>query len=281
LSIRRTLTNIVANSDDLRIWNAGAKSSRIYGPVIRDHYFIFYLVKGRGMLETDDRTFQLEAGHGFVIPPETVHSYAAAGEKPWTYFWFSFHGLKADQFIRQAGLSYDQPVYAIEDKNNIFHALKKLVDQNLLHDDQPCTEITRMKVQALFYLYFAGLIEAANDDGMDVPTELYYERYIKKATKYIEHNFNKKIKMADIASCVGLNSSYLGQLFKRQLDVTPQQYLCRFRLEKAIQYMRNPALSIKEISNLVGYEDPYLFSRVFKQTNGVPPSEYRKKLGSN
>ncbi|WP_051620792.1 helix-turn-helix transcriptional regulator [Paenibacillus sp. UNC451MF] len=278
VNIRRALTNVVGNGDDLKIWNAGAKSSSRYGPVIRDHYYILHLVQGCGVLETGGRTFQLETGQGFVVPPETVHRYAAEGEKPWSYFWFSFHGLKADHIIRQAGLSYEQPVYAIEDKHDIFHTLKKLVDQKLLHNQKPCSEITRMKVLSLFYLYFSELMEAASGAVMDLPTELQSERYIKKALAYIELNFFRKIKMTDLASYVGLNASYLGQLFKRHLHVTPQQYLCRFRIEKAIQYMLNPAISLKEISSSVGYEDPYLFSRIFKQIKSVSPSEYRKTL---
>jgi AraC-like DNA-binding protein len=280
MNIRRSLTNIVDNFEDLKIWNAGARNSVFnkYGPVIRDHYFILHIVQGRGVLRIRNQTYPLEPGQGCIIPPETVHRYETEGSESWTYFWFSFHGLKAEQLIKKAKLSYDNPVFTIEDKQNIYYALRKLKEAGLLNDKQLYSEVTELKVLALLYFYFAELIEAAEDAGEYARTELHRELYVKKAVQFIEINFFKKITIADVADSVGLNASYLGHLFKKQMMVTPQQYLCRFRIEKAIQYMHNPSVSIKEISQSVGYEDPYLFSRMFRQIKRMPPSEYRKNL---
>lgn len=57
----------------------------------------------------------------------------------------------------------------------------------------------------------------------------------------------------------------------------PKDYFTRLKMHKASQLLNNPNLSIKEVADLVGYEDPLYFSRVFKQINAVSPTEYRKK----
>jgi AraC-like DNA-binding protein len=282
MNVRRTLTNSVDNLDDLIIWNAGAKRAARsgFGTLIRDHYLILHIVDGKGVLKTGDRTFLARAGQGFIVPPETVHHYESTGAEPWAYFWFSFHGIKAEHFIQKAGLSYEQPVYTLEDKTGIFKTLRGYVELGWLHDSRPCSELTKMKVLALLYQYFAQLTEAAvlKEQSAGKGKEAHKEQYIKKAIQFIEMNFYKKISIADIAGYVGLNPSYLGQLFKQQIQLSPQQFLCRFRIDKAVQYMNNPAASIKEIARSVGYEDPYLFSRIFRQIKGMPPTEFRKKL---
>jgi AraC-like DNA-binding protein len=279
MNVRRTLTNSVDNLDDLIIWNAGAKRATRsgFGTLIRDHYLFMHIVDGQGVLTTADRTFHVQANQGFIVPPETVHHYESTGAEPWAYFWFSFHGIKAEHFIQKAGLSYEQPVYKLEDKTGIFQTMRSYVELGWLHDSRPCSELTKMKVLALLYQYFAQLVEAADLTEQSAGKEAHKEQYIKKAIQFIEMNFYKKIGVADVAGYVGLNPSYLGQLFKQQIRLSPQQYLCRFRIDKAIQYMKNPAASIKEIARSVGYEDPYLFSRMFRQFKGIPPTEFRKK----
>ncbi|MCC2685522.1 MAG: AraC family transcriptional regulator [Paenibacillaceae bacterium] len=282
MNVRRTLTNSVDNLDDLIIWNAGAKRAARsgFGALIRDHYLIMHIMDGHGDLKIGDRAFHVRAGEGFIVPPETVHHYESTGAKPWAYFWFSFHGIKAEHFIKKAGLSYDQPVYTLEEKTGLFETLRDYVQQGWLHDSRPCSELTKMKVLALLYQYFAQLVEAAvlAEQSAGRKKDIQQEQYVKKAIQFIEMNFYKKISIADVAGYVGLNPSYLGQLFKQQIRLSPQLYVCQFRIDKAVQYMNNPAASIKEIARSVGYEDPYLFSRIFRQLKGMPPTQFRKKL---
>jgi YesN/AraC family two-component response regulator len=102
--------------------------------------------------------------------------------------------------------------------------------------------------------------------------------YIKTVIDYVAANYSRKLKISDIAKYVGLNQTYLGMLFKEQLDITLQQYVMRFRVEKACQLMANRQLSIREISSAVGYEDSLLFSKVFKKVKQVAPSDYRNSL---
>jgi YesN/AraC family two-component response regulator len=68
----------------------------------------------------------------------------------------------------------------------------------------------------------------------------------------------------------------MGAIFKEYFNTSPQNYLINFRINKACNLMKNPNLSIGEISRSVGYDDPFLFSKMFKKIKGIPPRIYRK-----
>lgn len=280
MNVRRTLTNQAYNLDDLKVWNAGARKKQVtrFGPVIRDHYFIFHLVEGHAVLHTGKKTFTLKPNQGFLIPPETLHYYEPEHAMPWSYFWFSFHGTKCEQLIRKIHLTYDNPIFAFEEQEQIFEQLNLLMKQNLLHFDRPCSEITKLRILGLLYIYFAQLIDSFPERVEQMERKKHSESYVKQAIQFIELNFHKKISITEVAEFVGLNASYLGQLFKEYAQLSPKQFLCQYRMEKAAQYMNNPNLTIREISQAVGYEDPYLFSRMFRKVKQTSPTAYRAKL---
>ncbi len=95
---------------------------------------------------------------------------------------------------------------------------------------------------------------------------------------YIRANFNTAITLDEIARHFNFTPAYLIRIFKRQVGVTPIQYLIDLRMAEARRLMiGSPGLDIKEIGEIVGYPDPHYFSRIFKNTHGVTPTEYRSR----
>ena len=105
-----------------------------------------------------------------------------------------------------------------------------------------------------------------------------YQNHIKKALEFIAMNYSQKIEISDISSYIGLDRSYLYSLFVKHLNISPKDYLVRFRMQKATDLIRNNNLTIGEVSRSVGYDDPLLFSKMFKKIYGQSPSQYRKNL---
>ena len=94
------------------------------------------------------------------------------------------------------------------------------------------------------------------------------------ALQYIKFNYDH-IKVNDIAQYIGINRSYLTAIFKKQLDISPQEYLVSYRLKKAAELIKTTNMSIQDISTSIGYESPLTFSKMFKQTYGISPKNYR------
>lgn len=104
------------------------------------------------------------------------------------------------------------------------------------------------------------------------------EVYVTKVIDFIEMNYSNKFSIADIANFIGLDRSYLCSIFKEKSHLSIQQYLILFRMNKAAVLLRNKELAIGDVARSVGYDDPLLFSKIFKKTKGVSPREYRSMI---
>jgi two-component system, response regulator YesN len=104
-------------------------------------------------------------------------------------------------------------------------------------------------------------------------------RLIYEARQYLDENFSREIKLKDLAQKYFVSEEYLSRLFKEELGEGFSEYLTRIRLEKAMEYLGEPRVTISQISSLVGYTDTKYFFRIFKKKFNLTPSEVRKQLG--
>ena len=108
------------------------------------------------------------------------------------------------------------------------------------------------------------------------------ENILKKVETYLNDNYYKDINLRILASTVGLTAPYLSKLFKSYKVKSLVEYIIHLKVEKAKSLMRsNPDMLTKEISDLLGYSDPFYFSRIFKKFTGSSPSDYRRTLESS
>lgn len=102
---------------------------------------------------------------------------------------------------------------------------------------------------------------------------------VRQIVKYIHDHYAKELTLQDIARQIYLSPDYFSRLFKKEVGCTYAEYLTKVRVERAKALLSNPALSVAEVAQKVGYHDPNYFSRVFRKVVGVSPSDYRQALG--
>jgi len=81
-----------------------------WGPGVRDHYLLHYIVSGRGSYEAGGRSFALEAGQAFLVHPDVPVCYRADEEEPWEYYWVGFSGPAAPLLLAQTPFGRHYPV---------------------------------------------------------------------------------------------------------------------------------------------------------------------------
>jgi AraC-like DNA-binding protein len=248
------------------------EAGHYYGPAVRDHFLIHYIHNGKGKYCIGEKEYKLQKGQGFLICPDIVTFYQADYEDPWSYSWVGFHGLKAEEYLKSAGLTMDRPIFACDGDDCISSYFAQMMAAKSLQKGR------EIHLLGLLYLFLSQLIEQNGKDRLCTYTGNRKEVYIKKAIDYVEMNYSRKISIAELAHHIGLDRSYLGSVFKEQLDTSLQDFLINYRIDKACELMKNVNLSIGDISRSVGYDDPLQFSKLFKRTRSISPREYRKKL---
>ena len=104
------------------------------------------------------------------------------------------------------------------------------------------------------------------------------QKYVaEQVVSYIEDHYSEKISLDQIAENMYLSPFYISRIFKGETGYTPIRHLINLRLEKAKALLEGGYQgSIQEVAALVGYDDAYHFSKLFKKRYGVSPSQARK-----
>lgn len=97
--------------------------------------------------------------------------------------------------------------------------------------------------------------------------------------EYIKSNLSSPITHQSLSSRYGFTPSYLSKLFKKYRGLSPSEYLTGLRVEKAKLLMEeNPEILTKNLAPIVGFSDPFYFSKIFKKVTNSSPKEYKASL---
>lgn len=246
-----------------------------YGPNIRNHFLFHYIISGKGTFRANDKNldytdYALSGGCGFFIEPGYVNHYWADGDDPWEYIWVEFDGLRARAYVEAAGLSHAHPVYRPENPED-----GAKLQENMFAIVKADNGASLYQIGYL-YLFVDTLIRTSQSRKQALGGKLR-EFYAREAINYIEHHYAENITVEELAEICRLDRSYFGKVFKSAVGQPPQEFLLRYRMEKAAEALELTSESIADISVSVGYANALHFSRAFKSVYGMSPREYRQK----
>lgn len=243
-----------------------------FGPALKPHYTIHYVLSGKGKFSVSGKEYFLEAGYGFLIEPDELVFYQADEEEPWMYVWVGFGGGQAGEYVEKMGLSNQQPVFESHRREELYQAVKDMMEHNTFGI---ANDLRRNGQLALFLSIVASGVPVKEKDGGEGGN-----LYVRKAVEFIRSNYCNPIRVADIADYVCINRSYLYALFEDSLHMPPREFLAMYRLTRAIALLQTTEIPIESIALSCGYKDALVFSKAFRQMKGMPPSRYRKEIKS-
>jgi|tagenome__1003787_1003787.scaffolds.fasta_scaffold20873265_2 AraC family transcriptional regulator len=98
---------------------------------------------------------------------------------------------------------------------------------------------------------------------------------LKRVIDYIAENLDENITLSQLANIAGMSSHYFSELFKQSTGHAPHHYVLLKRIERAKEYLSSPRLSITDAALSSGFQNPSQFARVFRQVEGMTPSQFR------
>lgn len=266
-----TMNFIPPKNDQLRLLSVGRSdtlSSHKYGPAVRNYYLIHYILAGLGTFQTEQMTYRLHAGQGFLIEPGQETTYIADKNTPWSYIWIGFAGSFADQLMQQLPINRHDPIFSLPNAERLLTLNNRLLTQK--------STLTTQKLLDLSYLLeYLSIISTAKTVISKTPPRPF-DPYVEQAIYLIAQNF-PQVSANFLATQIGLDRSYLGKRFKRSTGMTIQTYLRNYRITQARHLIESTNLSLLQIAQACGYERPDSLTRAFKQTYGLTPSNFKQQ----
>lgn len=226
-----------------------------------EHYSISHVVEGRGRLWLEDGTERdLVPGDAVIITPGTVNLYGGDGGEVYVEDTLIFIGPVADM-MQKAGI-IRSGVYS-------FGKTRRLLPiQQLFRDPAHTSQIK------------------ANIELQKLLVELYLENVRKAGMPPRFNMLLNEIKgdparwwtVADMADYCGVSDDQIRRFFIKYTGCLPKLYVDRYKLHRAAELLADTSRSIHSIAEAFGYQDPYHFSRRFKNIMGISPQQYRDNL---
>lgn len=232
-------------------------------------YLFFYITSGSGILHYDEKEYPLSAGDCVFINCQTPYFHQSS-DNLWSLSWIHFYGPTIHSIYLKYMERGGQPVFH---PNN----LTRLDDhwKSLYHLVSSSDYIRDMKInEHLFSIITLIMEESWNPDKRPLTSK---QQSLIDVKEYLDTHYAKKITLDKLSEVFLINKYYLERIFKEQFGTSIINYLLSIRITHAKQLLRFSDKSVEQIGLECGISPLYYFSRTFKQTEGISPSEYRMR----
>lgn len=249
----------IENLKLLSIRTGPAVSYGVY-PDRPTHCFLFKC-SGKSTYDIDGHTYLLEEGNMIFMPQGctyTVHL-VSEGESEYIAVNFSAELPPTPPQILSLTRSGDAQAF--------FRTLLRL----WIFGDSS----RRHQCYAMFYSMLADFTARPQDYQA-----AHQKALIQDGVAYLEqHIFDPELRIDDMIACSGVSEAYFRRIFQAVYGQSPKQYIQSKRLLQAHAILESGEFStVQSVAAKVGYDDPLYFSRVFKRTYGIAPTELRTVL---
>jgi AraC family transcriptional regulator of arabinose operon len=225
-------------------------------------------LSGQGRLELGGVPVDVSEGQGFLLLPRVPHRYYAIQE-PWTVRWVTFHGWVVPELLERFQLN-ESGVYSVANSDELLSAMEEAV--RVLKGDDP---FRGYEGSSLLYRMLLDL--AKNASFKSGSSRKQHLQRLGPMLRYIEERFAEELTLDDLAGCIDVTPQYACSLFRRSFGMRPFEYITRYRLRKAKELLLGDmSLTVVQVGRLVGYAHTSYFIKLFKEHEGMTPSQFRQ-----
>ena len=211
---------------------------------------LYYVFDGSGTVYINDESFKVKGGDFFVVPLG-----ARAGLKPTQgttlpHRWVGFTGLLTHDFER-----FPRPF-----------TLPEEIVRNLCDPRQSDRNLGSRLAADLFLIH--SLMQEPKENKPD---------YVQRLINHINTSYMEKLSVTQMAQELGLDRCHLSRLFKQKMNMSIQDYILQFRLNKARRYLKHN-YSVSDTAHLCGFGDRANFSKIFTREVGCSPTKWCQLL---
>lgn len=232
---------------------------------ILNEYQLIYITKGKGILNTNSRDYEIIPGTIFMVFPGIYHAYKPIYEIGWTEYWVGFRGAYIDILKDEGFFSPEKPIFYTGLQNSLIVLFSQILDQ--VRSQKPFFQLKASS-------YVLNLIAEILSIERNTMQHSHSEHLVHQAKFFMEQQIYGEINLNSICDQIGVSTSHLNEVFKNYTGMTPYQYYISIKILKAKELLERQDQPIKEIAFRLGFNDQYYFSRLFKKKTGISPSNW-------
>lgn len=232
---------------------------------------LLYVASGKAHFYFDGVEEIVTAGNMVLYRPKEEQRYYYYGVDHTEVYWVHFTGNNVKNILRRYGISDD--VHVIHSGTSLDY---KRIFLQMIQELKLCKVDYEDVLIYYMHLLFIMLHRVINSKPKGKNPYIMDE--MDQAVRYFHDNYHNVISIEDYAATNHMSVSWFIRNFKEYTGSTPTQYLLSLRISNAQTLLETTSYNVTEIANIVGYDNPLYFSRLFKKQIGMSPSEFRSQL---
>lgn len=247
---------------------------------------LYYVTKGTAEIIFEHDKVTLTPGHMYIVPSFVKHSNHCDSHFEHYYIHVYEDGLSPNHIFEE--FEFPHSIKPEKYDLDLFIRLcelnpsMKLPQSNpVSYDNQPTliqsirmnkmrNLTTRIESKGILFILTGRFLEEAKSKPHAS------DNRIQSALNYIRKKTDTKITVDELAENCSLSNEHFIRLFKKEMGVTPNVYITKLKMERAMVMLATSASPVKEVSLAMGYDDNSYFIRTFKKATGMTPQEYRE-----
>lgn len=238
----------------------GSESSHYH--TISDFFCPHVVESGTGTVEANGRTYQVKRGDMFTLWPGVEIRYYTDPRDPWVFRYIHLTGEKPSAFMKACGFNSKHICFKARDPEKAITCMRRVFE--LTKEKKTFGEFDILSLLFSYPKYCQPEMESDHQEDC-----------LSQATIAIDAMLSKGININELCDVLNTSRASLFRLFKKNLNMTPIQYLDQKRIKRSKQLLRETNFSLSMIARQSGFNSEKYFMRKFKQQTGLTPSEFR------
>lgn len=226
---------------------------------------IHMINEGFQTYEINGQEFKVSDGSFLLIPPHIQH-----------------RSINSTNMILKHSLTFDFPASGCIHNNIILSRIPQRINDNIkfINSEKEYNKKTSLFLieNAVFEIIVLMLRMAEYAETENVDTNSTIDLRIALAKQYIADNIKESLRISEISNYCHISTKQLTRIFSETENITPSQYIQKQRALYIENLLENTDLSLKDISEMMNFQNEYYFNAFFKKHFGMPPGEYRKMI---
>jgi AraC-like DNA-binding protein len=235
---------------------------------VLEQFAVVYLLEGAGFFRSasqPERT--VRGGDLMLLLPGEWHDYGPRSGDPWVEYFILFDGFIPRTHLASGVFDPLRPVIR-PDKDAGIDTLFRAAWQNAAKQTPAAVEEITV---GLFRIITGSLIQERSAGSA-------VRKLVDSVRQELGLRFRDALDLQTVLESTGYCYDYVRRVFREQTGMPPNTYLTRLRMDEAKNLLTGSELTIAQIGDRIGFEDPAYLCRTFKKWTGMPPSVFRRKF---